>query len=157
MIKLRPITEKSWLVLTDTMDRIGLLSEQQNKFILLIKGLRTSFDNKTEINNFFNEDIFSNVTKLKEDSSKEFFIDGYLADFNNPHEISDDHALPLYAKTPTSKIYYAAGYYCVNFPKGHMPAFCPKLATLDKYGYEGPYKSDKEMKFILAKLRKEKR
>jgi len=37
-----------------------------------------------------------------------------------------------------------------------MPAYCPKLSTLETYEYAGPFKSEMEMRSNLVKLRKEK-
>ena len=58
-IKLKPITETSWLVLGDTDDtRIGLLTEVRNQYILMVKGNKQQFSNRKEVNKFFNEDVF---------------------------------------------------------------------------------------------------
>ena len=163
MVKLKPITEKSWLVLTDDgLQRVALLSEQKDKLVLIAKGAKTPFANREEVIAFFKEDVFNNLIQqpIKKENI-EHFINGHPVDFDNPYEVKDDSEpaianpnLPLYTKTVKSSVYYAAGYYCLEFPKGWMPAFCPKLSTLDKYQYEGPYKTDKEMKFILTKLRR---
>ena len=56
-----------------------------------------------------------------------------------------------------NKVYYAAGYYCINFEKGWKQANGPKLATLLKYGFTGPYKTEMEMRQQLRFLNKQKR
>lgn len=154
MIKLKPITERSWLVLTDAMDRVGILSEQHDKLVLLIKDGKTIFKNRSEIVEFFNEDIFDNIVVDHKKEVKEYFVSGFPADADNPHEPDVEHELPIYSKTETSETYYAAGYYCINFPKGWLTAFCPKAQTLTKYGYDGPYKTESDMKLAYAKLRR---
>ena len=45
--------------------------------------------------------------------------------------------IPLFAKTENSNVYYAAGWYAINFEKGWKHGNCPKLNTLITYGYEG--------------------
>jgi hypothetical protein len=159
-VKLKPITENSWLVLGDTEDvRIGLLSEVRNQYILMVRGVKQHFLDRKDVTNYFNEDVFSNLVENDtiEQSPTDYFINGYPIDFENPHEvISTGNSLPLYSKKATSEVYYSAGYYCLNFPKNWMPAFCPKLSTLETYQYSGPYKTEMEMKSNLQKLRKQK-
>ncbi len=160
-VKLKPITETSWLVIGDTEDiRIGLLTEIRNEYVLMTKGEKTKFLNRKEVNKFFKEDVFGNVVQTAEekDVKKDYFINGYPVDFDNPHEvIIKGNKLPLFSKKASSDVYYSAGYYCLHFPKNWMPAYCPKLSTLESYEYSGPYKTEDEMKSNLARLRKEKR
>lgn len=159
-VKLKPITETSWLVLGDTDDtRIGLLTEIRDNYVLMAQGEKTQFLNRKEVNKFFKEDVFENVvqTEAVEDVKKDYFINGYPVDFDSPNEvILKGNKLPLFSKKATSEVYYSAGYYCLHFPKNWMPAFCPKLSTLETYEYAGPFKSELEMRSNLTKLRKEK-
>lgn len=158
--KLKPITEQSWLVIGDTDDqRVGLLTEIRNQYTLMIAGAKQQFLNRKEVNKFFNEDVFKNVTEPVVDESvkKDYFINGYPVDFDNPNEVLiKGNRLPLFSKKATSDVYYSAGYYCLNFPKNWMPAYCPKLSTLESYEYAGPFKTELEMRTQLTKLRKEK-
>ena len=61
------------------------------------------------------------------------------------------------AKTENSNVYYAAGWYAINFDKGWKHGNCPKLNTLITYGYEGPFKTKIELKQRLKVLNKIKR
>jgi hypothetical protein len=159
-VKLKTITETSWLVLGDTDDiRVGLLTETRDKYILMAAGEKKQFIDRKEVNKYFNEDIFKNVIDSNDESvtKRDYFINGYPVDFDGPNEvIIKGNKLPLFNKKVTSEVYYSAGYYCLNFPKNWMPAFCPKLSTLELYEYAGPYKSELEMRSNLVKLRKEK-
>lgn len=58
--------------------------------------------------------------------------------------------LPMYTKTEKSGSFHCAGYYVVLYENGWTRAFCPKIVTLNKYEYHGPYKTKEDM---LAKLR----
>lgn len=161
MFKLKPITEKAWLVLADEgLERIALLSEQRTNYVLISKDAKTTFKDREEVKMFFAEDVFNNIMENPKDPDVEYFIKGYPVDFNKPFETDSEDKiskLPTYTKTETSDVTYVAGYYCLDFPKNWMPAYCPKLATLDKYGSDGPYTTEREMKFNLAKLRKGRR
>ena len=159
-IKLKPITETSWLVLGDTDDiRIGLLTEIRNQYVLMVKGEKQQFVNRKEVNKFFDEDVFENVVEPIADTNikKDYFINGYPVDFDGPNEVLiKGNKLPLFSKKATSEVYYSAGYYCLHFPKNWMPAYCPKLSTLETYEYTGPFKTELEMRQSLTKNRKEK-
>lgn len=159
-VKLKTITEKSWLVLGDTEDiRIGLLTEIQDRYVLMVAGAKKQFLNRKEVNSYFNEDIFKNVVEpeVQPEVKKDYFINGFPVDFDNPHEvIITGNRLPLFSKKASSEVYYSAGHYCLHFPKNWMPAYCPKLSTLETYEYAGPFKTEMEMRSQLAILRKEK-
>ena len=60
--------------------------------------------------------------------------------------------LPLYTKTANSQSFFCAGYYCIKFENGWVPAYCPKLITLSRNEYKGPLKTKLEMTEILRKL-----
>jgi hypothetical protein len=62
--------------------------------------------------------------------------------------------LPLFAKSSKSKSQYCAGYYVIKFRKGWVKSFCPKLITLERYPYHGPFKTEQEMKTMLNTVNK---
>lgn len=159
-VRLKPLTETSWLVLGDTDDtRIGLLTEMREQYILMAQGEKKSFLNRKDVNRYFKEDVFQNISEVLPETiaQKDYYINGYPVDFDSPNEvIIKGNKLPLFSKKATSDVYYSAGYYCLNFPKNWMPAYCPKLTTLETYEFAGPFKSEIEMRSSLVKLRKEK-
>ena len=52
------------------------------------------------------------------------------------------YKLPLYTQAADSKSWYAAGYYKVNIGGTWIVQYCPKLITLQRNTYEGPFKTD---------------
>ena len=50
--------------------------------------------------------------------------------------------LPLFTKSEKSKSLYCAGYYTIRFEKGWVKSFCPKLITVERYEYRGPFKTE---------------
>ena len=58
--------------------------------------------------------------------------------------------LPLFTKSNASKSLYCAGYYIIKFDKGWVKSHCPKLITIERYPYKGPFKTEFEMKQVLA-------
>ena len=55
------------------------------------------------------------------------------------------HKLPIFTKGTKSKSFFCAGYYIVKFNNGWVKSYCPKLITLNRYAYAGPYESAEEM------------
>ena len=55
------------------------------------------------------------------------------------------HKFPIYTKTKKSKSFYCAGHYIVRFNNGWVKSFCPKFITLNRYDYQGPFKTKQEM------------
>lgn len=55
------------------------------------------------------------------------------------------HKFPVFSKTNKSKSFFCAGYYVVKLNDEWTTAFCPKLITLNRYEYFGPYQTEQEM------------
>lgn len=51
------------------------------------------------------------------------------------------HQVPLWTREPRSKSWYAAGWYRVKQGRTWTVSECPKLIVLDRYEYQGPFKS----------------
>lgn len=157
MVILKEITDNSWLVLSEgEQERIGLLSSNPNGFVLLSKGGKLKFADKADVEGFFEENVFDKIIQPVIQQEKEHFVKGYPVDFDTPFEADAEDEiseLPLFTKTKTSKVYHCAGYYCIRFDNGWIHSFCPKMATLDKYKYVGPFKTKMEMKSHLSMLK----
>ena len=52
----------------------------------------------------------------------------------------------MYTKTEKSSCFYAAGYYIIRFDFAWAQAFSPKVMTLKRNEFRGPYKTEMEMK-----------
>jgi hypothetical protein len=163
IIQLKEITDSSWLVITEKeQEKIGLLSgKMDGSYTLLSKGGKVGFTDQDEVVEFFAEPVFENVIVTTLTTDTVHTVKGFPVDFANPFEAdSEDEIsdLPLYTKTKTSTVYHCAGYYCIRFPKGWQDAYSPKLSTLQKYEYVGPFKNDLECKSHLTICKnKEKR
>jgi hypothetical protein len=164
MVRLKELTQTSWLVITEgTNEKVGLLSEQRDKLKFIAKAANAEFRDRSDVTEFFDqEDLFRNVIVTKsEEDEKEYFVNGYPVKAGIAHEIKDESIktdLPVYSKSESSDSYYVAGYFCLNFDEaGWTHSFCPRYKSLDKYQFTGPYKTEDEMKAMLRKLKSEAR
>lgn len=156
-VKLKHLTETSWLVLTgDGFDRIGLLAQQREHFIFIANDIKKQFASKEEIVEFFGRDVFSDAEGRTIEETAEYFVNGYPVDVK-PIEVIIDGEIELgvFKKRANSAVIYTAGYFCLSYPTGWVSSRCPKYSTLCKYEYKGPFKTEKEMKFVLSRARKE--
>jgi hypothetical protein len=61
--------------------------------------------------------------------------------------------IPLFTKSEKSKSVYCAGYYVVKFDKGWVKSFCPKLITLERNDFKGPFKTELEAREELGRVK----
>jgi len=151
------IPNKEWLV-RDEKSKIGSISKSKKGYVFLKNGKQVKFKDLNEINAQFGIAIFEeSIKKIKAEKSN---IDDYTVyDFpcrTQPYDPVYDvkKKLPLFAKSPKSKSRYCAGYYVIHFRKGWLKSFCPKLITLERNPYQGPFRTPQEMKVVLNRLNK---
>ena len=103
----------------------------------------------------FGNDFFVLKIKREADNSQPNEVHGYSTS-TKPHNSMFDikKKLPLFTKSKDSKSLYCAGYYTIRFDKGWVKSFCPKLITLQRYDYKGPFKTEMEMRSMLSKVSK---
>jgi len=161
--KLQQVSDVAWLVKQGD-SKLGILNKDvQEKYVYITGKELLKFDNEDEVcATFGNIELFSNQVSESHQKQDTYYINGFAVDYEEPFAIEEDHAdynpkLPLYTKIEGNKVYYAAGYYCINFEKGWKQANGPKLATLLKYGFTGPFKTEMEIRQQLRFLNKQKR
>ena len=162
-VKLQKISEDAWIV-NDNEKHVGILHKTiQDKYTYLDKTETILFEDQEAVQEAFkNKFVFDQETELDITQPGTFYIKGFAVDYPNPVPIDQAHPdymeeIPLFAKTENSTVYYAAGWYAINFEKGWKHGNCPKLNTLITYGYEGPFKTKMELKQRLKVLNKIKR
>ena len=160
---LQQISDVAWLV-HQGEEKLGILNKDvQEKYTYITGKDLVKLNTKTEVKSFFgNIKIFEEQINNPTNHDEAFYLKGHLIDYPTPFALESDHPdysdeLPLYTKIDGSDVYYAAGYYCINFEKGWKHAHGPKLATLVKYGFEGPFKTEDEMRQRLKVLNRKKR
>jgi hypothetical protein len=76
---------------------------------------------------------------------------GYPADgevFNEMLEVQ--RKLPIYTREAKSRSYFCAGYYVVNQNTEWNVQHCPKLITLNRHKYAGPFMTEYEAQLALS-------
>jgi hypothetical protein len=84
-------------------------------------------------------------------------VNGYPCDYR-PFNVLFNVAkkLPVYTKTGKSKSFHCAGHYMVKTNQEYIHHYCPKLITLNRYEYVGPFFTKSEAKEFVKRVAKGK-
>ncbi len=149
------IDDKFWIVEKDGEKFATLRKNEDNRFVLSNETGVKIYDNKKSLTDQFGKDFFiAKIIKEKNNASS-MEVHGYPCS-SDPHNPMFDikKKLPLFTKSEDSKSLYCAGYYVIRFDKGWVKSFCPKLITLQRYEYQGPFKTELEMRQVLSNVSK---
>jgi hypothetical protein len=149
------IDDKFWIVEKGGEKFATLRKNEDNRFILSNEAGIRIFETKESITRQYGKDFFVAKIIREADNSEVNEVHGYPSS-TTPHNAMFDirKKLPLFTKSGDSKSVYCAGYYVIRFDKGWVKSFCPKLITLQRYEYQGPFKTELEMKQRLSSVSK---
>lgn len=149
------IDDKFWIVEKDGEKFATLRKDEENRFVMSNEAGIKIYNNKTDLTKQFGKNFF--VVKIVKEAhnSEPCEVHGYPSSIE-PHNSMFDikKRLPLFTKSKDSKSLYCAGYYVIRFDKGWVKSFCPKLITLQRYEFKGPFKTEVEMKQVLSNVSK---
>jgi hypothetical protein len=149
------IDNKFWIVERGGEKFATLRKDEENRFVMSNETGIKIYNTKTDLTKQFGKDFF--VAKIVKESagSEPLEVHGYSSSCL-PHNSMFDirKKLPLFTKSEDSKSLYCAGYYVIKFDKGWVKSFCPKLITLQRYPFKGPFKTELEMKQVLSNVSK---
>jgi hypothetical protein len=149
------IDDKFWIVERGGEKFATLRKNDDNRFVLSNEAGIRIFETKESITKQYGKDFFVAKIVREADNSSECEVHGYPSS-TTPHKPMFDirKKLPLFTKSEDSKSVYSAGYYIIKFDKGWVKSFCPKLITLQRYQFQGPFKTELEMKQRLSNVSK---
>jgi len=151
------VPNKCW-ILEEQGLKLGTLNKEKKGYSFFQKGNKTELSNIKDVREIFGPNIFENIVENSNyivDKEEIKGIYGYPCGskpFNPVYNVRKK--LPIYAKSSKSKSLYCAGFYIIKFRKGWVKSFCPKLITLERYPYQGPFKTENEMKNVLNSVNK---
>lgn len=153
------IPNKSWIVEDDGV-KVGTLNKEKKGFSFYRRGVKIEIQDAGEVKRQFGLNQIDELTKKvsKAQTKREVSLEIYdYPTASKPHNpvYNIVKKLPIYAKSGKSKSLYCAGYYVIKFRKGWVKSFCPKLITLERYPYQGPFKTETEMRSVLNSVSKQ--
>jgi hypothetical protein len=148
------VPNKEWIIEQD-QEKIGSIAKHKKGYSFLRKGQNIVFKNikqiEQELGISLNEKRIPNF-EIEPASYSIYDFPCSSKPYGPVYNVKEK--LPLFAKSSKSKSQYCAGYYVIKFRKGWVKSFCPKLITLERYPYLGPFKTENEMKAMLATVNK---
>ena len=149
------IPNKSW-ILEEEGKKLGTLNKERKGYTFFKKGTKLTLEDMSSVKEKFGTEIFKDTPKQ---STQPIISNKSIYDYpcgSKPYNpvFNIKKRFAIYSKSSKSKSLYCAGYYIIKFRKGWVKSFCPKLITLERYPYQGPYKTEDEMKTILNTMNK---
>ena len=149
------IDNKFWIVEKDGAKFATLRKNEDNRFVLSNELGVQIYNDQDSLTREFGKDFFVAKIIKQADDSLPNEVHGFPTSATPHHAMFDiQRKLPLFTKSEDSKSLYCAGYYVIHFDKGWVKSFCPKLITLQRYEYQGPFKTEIEMKQVLSNVSK---
>ncbi len=144
------IPEKEWII-KNGAEKLGSIQKNKKGYFFSKNG------NKVFVKDL--KELGIELPKKQINSKISVPENYYIYDFpcsSKPYDPVYDikNKLPIFIKSSKSKSHFCAGYYVIKFRKGWVKSFCPKLITLERYPYQGPFKTEQQMKDTLIILSK---
>ena len=144
------LKNKFWIVENNGL-KFGTISLNDEQYILSTPSGTQMYHTEKELTSALDKKISWTELDITETVAKE--IHGYPTNSTPYNPMFDvKQKLPLFTKSDKSKSLYCAGYYIIQFDKGWVKSFCPKLITVERYVTEGPFRSEIEMRQELSRV-----
>lgn len=151
-IKAKPVLKDKFWIVEEEGVRVGTLSKNDEGFVVSSKGKIDFYKTENQLKKKFGKGfLVANITENNSDAKLE--VHGFptrSTPYNSMYDIK--RKLPLFTKSEKSKSVYCAGYYLIKFNVHWLKSFCPKLITVERNEYLGPFKTDFEMKAALSNV-----
>lgn len=149
--KAKPILEDRFWIIEKEGVKIGTLSKEDDGFVINQQGNIDFCKSKNQLRDKFGCEFLTANIK----NNNNMYVHGYptrCKPYNSMYDIN--RKLPLFTKSEKSKSIYCAGYYLIKFNVNYLKSFCPKLITIERNEYFGPFKTELEMKAKLSHVNK---
>ena len=143
MIIAKPVIPNQFWILKDGDHKVGNIEAGADGFSVKIGNQVQSYKTIGTIKQKVAISFEPSVKNIKDNSvntAHGFPTDGYP--YNAIFDVK--HQVPLWTQEPRSKSWYAAGWYQVKQGRSWTTEFCPKLITLQRYPYRGPFHTKEE-------------
>jgi hypothetical protein len=139
------LKNKYWIVESEG-SQIGTIQATEDGGVVYVRDQsREKFASIKLLSSVYNVS-FSNKSNRnsKTVSAKEIY--GYPTT-SKPFNVLWDlkNKVPVFTKEVKSKSYFCAGYFLVYINDAWAKSFCPKLITLNRYKFLGPYRTKEEL------------
>lgn len=146
----KQIVKDQFWVVTDGEKKVGNITANNSGYGVQLNGTFVQFKNTADIKKNAKirfEPIKSNNTKVSMPYPE---YPTTAKTYNSMFDVK--RGLHLYTKTKKSKCYHAAGYFVIDQNGVKSVQFCPKYIFIQRYPYQGPYKTQNEANIQINTL-----
>jgi hypothetical protein len=153
-VKAKPVLDNKFWIVEEEGVRVGTLSKTDEGFVVSRAGKIDFYKNENQLKKQFGKGfLIANITNTNGNKNTSLDVHSYPTrsiPYNSMYDIK--RKLPLFTKSDKSKSVYCAGYYLIKFNVHWLKSFCPKLITIERNEYLGPFKTEFEMKAALSNV-----
>ncbi|MCX7593180.1 MAG: hypothetical protein N2235_05370 [Fischerella sp.] len=144
------VKNKFWIVERDNGSKVATIQVATDGVVFVNEQRREKFPSVKSLGTKYNIK-FDKAFKTPKKVSNEIY--GYPTDGPVSNPLYDiKRKLPIYTKTKKSKSYFCAGYYLIKMNENWVEAFCPKLITLNRHPFKGPFLNKQQIKEVKKDL-----
>lgn len=141
----RPIVDDTFWIIERNGEKVGTLRHGDD-YILTVNQKNFRYPDLNTLSQKLDIDFTKPAAQIATVEKRQYDVHGYPCKTEPYNGIYDlKRKLPLYTKTEKSQSFYCAGYYAIEFENGWVKAYCPKLITLSRNRFLGPFKTKLEM------------
>lgn len=142
----KPVVKNKFWIVEDHGEKVGTIQAvDEGGFAYVHNNERELFPSIKLLSKKYNIE-FVKAEKPKKDETVQHEVYGYPTSHTPHNQVLDvQRYLPIFTKSVKSKSFFCAGYYIIKFSSTWVRAYCPKLITLNRYEYQGPFKSQDRM------------
>ena len=140
----KSIVKDQFWILKQNDRKVGNIESTSDGYSVKIDNQVTNFKTINMIRQRANIE-FESVENIPSKEPASFQVQGYPSNSRVYNPIWDvKHKLPLFTKTAKSRSWFAAGWYQIKQRRTWSVVQSPKLITLERYTYQGPFYTNEE-------------
>jgi len=142
----KPVVKNKFWIVESGGEKIATIQAiEEGGFVYVHDEQRELFPSIKMITKKYNVE-FVKAERPKRQKQDTYDVYGFPTPNQPNNEVLDvQRYLPIYTKGAKSKSFFCAGYYIIKFSNNWVRAYCPKLITLNRYEYQGPFKTQERM------------
>lgn len=140
------LKNKFWIVEDSTNNKVATIQAvEDGTYVFVDKQSKRQQYPSIKVLTAQHNVIFDKSKRQKNEIIEQQEIYGFPIS-QKPHNVYWDikHKFAVFTKNKKSKSYFCAGYYTIKFNHGWVKAYCPKLITLNRYPFHGPFSTKLE-------------
>lgn len=144
VITAKPVIANRYWILKQGEQKVGNIQAIDNGYQVKMQDSVQQFKTIRMVRQLMNVEFEAMARSHRTDANSVYGFPAGCRAYNAMYQVQK--GLPLFTKTAKSKSWYAAGWYQIWQGRRWQLAQSPKLITLQRYRYKGPFRTQDEAK-----------